>query len=138
MARVRRSDAFQVRPSPKDFTIRLRQRLNCGDIASQVRPFLVDFSKGTSRMRSQTVTVETGDGSFGTSLDAPVTTAPGDALAGLSTEPAAPRRFYGSVALDSKRLGRDAGRIAEEVVAHLAGIKGAQVRRKGALTSHFI
>ncbi len=37
-------------------------------------------------------------------------------------------RFYGSVALDSKRLGRDAGRIAEEVVAHLAGIKGARVR----------
>jgi hypothetical protein len=46
----------------------------------------------------------------------------------VSSVPAAPRRFYGSVALDSKRLGRDAGRIAEEVVSHLAGLKGAHIK----------
>lgn len=38
------------------------------------------------------------------------------------------RRFYGSVVLDSTRVGRDAGRIAEEVVAHLAALPGAEVR----------
>lgn len=38
------------------------------------------------------------------------------------------RRFYGSVALDSTRVGRDAGRIAEEVIAHLATLPGAEVR----------
>jgi hypothetical protein len=32
------------------------------------------------------------------------------------------------VRLDATRLGRDAGRIAEEVVSHLAGITGAEVR----------
>jgi hypothetical protein len=39
-----------------------------------------------------------------------------------------PRRYHGSVRLDTTRLGRDAGRIAEEVVAHLAGLQGAEVR----------
>jgi hypothetical protein len=38
-----------------------------------------------------------------------------------------PRRFHGSVKLDSTRAGRDAGRVAEEVIAHLAGLPGAQV-----------
>jgi predicted AAA+ superfamily ATPase len=39
-----------------------------------------------------------------------------------------PTRFHGSVQLDPTRVGRDAGRIAEEVIVHLAGIPGAQVR----------
>jgi predicted AAA+ superfamily ATPase len=37
------------------------------------------------------------------------------------------RRFHGSVDLDPARVGRDAGRIAEEVIAHLAGQLGAEV-----------
>jgi hypothetical protein len=37
------------------------------------------------------------------------------------------RRFHGTVSLDPARVGRDAGRIAEEVIAHLAGEPGAQV-----------
>ena len=38
-----------------------------------------------------------------------------------------PRRFHGSVTLDTARVGRDAGGIAEEVIAHLAGLVGAEV-----------
>ena len=38
-----------------------------------------------------------------------------------------PRRFHGTVRLDATRLGRDAGRVAEEVIAHLTGIVGARV-----------
>jgi len=38
------------------------------------------------------------------------------------------RRFHGSVALDSDRLGRDAGRIAEEVVQHLTTLGKARIR----------
>lgn len=34
------------------------------------------------------------------------------------------RRFYGVAAVDPERLGRDAGRIAEEVVAHLNALVG--------------
>jgi predicted AAA+ superfamily ATPase len=41
--------------------------------------------------------------------------------------PALPRRFHGTVRLDPTRVGRDAGRIAEEVVAHLAGQPGVEV-----------
>ncbi len=37
------------------------------------------------------------------------------------------RRFHGSVSLDPGRLGRDAGRIAEEIVQHLATQRDARV-----------
>jgi predicted AAA+ superfamily ATPase len=44
--------------------------------------------------------------------------------------PAAPKlsRFHGSVPVDPLRLGRDAARIAEEVVQHLTGLVGANVQ----------
>jgi predicted AAA+ superfamily ATPase len=38
-----------------------------------------------------------------------------------------PDRYYGTVTLDAARVGRDAGKIAEEVIAHLAGLVGAKV-----------
>ena len=47
-----------------------------------------------------------------------------------STKPSAvsmPKRFHGTVTLDPARVGRDAGRIAEEVVAHFAGLVGVKV-----------
>jgi len=37
------------------------------------------------------------------------------------------RRFHGTVTLDPARVGRDAGRIAEEVIAHLFAQDGSQV-----------
>lgn len=42
-------------------------------------------------------------------------------------KPRRPKRFHGTVVLDSTRAGRDASRVAEEVVAHLAGLPGAEV-----------
>ena len=39
-----------------------------------------------------------------------------------------PRRYHGSVQLDPTRVGRDAGQIAAEVIAHLSGLMGAKVR----------
>lgn len=38
-----------------------------------------------------------------------------------------PTRYHGSITLDAARVGRDAGQIAEEIIAHLAGLVGAQV-----------
>jgi hypothetical protein len=38
-----------------------------------------------------------------------------------------PRRFHGSVSLEPTRVGRDAGRIADEVISHLAGLVGSNV-----------
>jgi hypothetical protein len=40
---------------------------------------------------------------------------------------AKPKRFHGTVLLDATRVGRDAGRIAEEVIAHLDGLVHAKV-----------
>ncbi len=39
-----------------------------------------------------------------------------------------PKRFHGTVTLDSARVGRDASRIAEEVIAHLGSLVGAEVK----------
>ncbi|HRZ92480.1 MAG TPA: AAA+ family ATPase, partial [Candidatus Paceibacterota bacterium] len=41
--------------------------------------------------------------------------------------PVAPKRFHGTATLDPARVGRDAGRIADEVIAHVAGLLGAKV-----------
>ena len=42
--------------------------------------------------------------------------------------PRAPKRFHGSVSLDPARVGRDAGRIGDEVIAHLVGLVGSDVK----------
>jgi hypothetical protein len=39
-----------------------------------------------------------------------------------------PKRYYGTVQLNPERVGRDAGKIAEEVIAHLTGLVGANVK----------
>ena len=38
-----------------------------------------------------------------------------------------PTRFHGTATLDAERVGRDASRIADEVIAHLSGLVGAKV-----------
>ncbi|MCA9037991.1 MAG: hypothetical protein KDA91_22860, partial [Planctomycetaceae bacterium] len=44
----------------------------------------------------------------------------------VEPEQVKPTRFYGSVTLDATRLGRDAGRISEEILSHLASLQGAK------------
>lgn len=41
--------------------------------------------------------------------------------------PVKPRRFYGSVTLDATRLGRDAGKVGEEIIQHLSALVDAEV-----------
>ena len=38
------------------------------------------------------------------------------------------KRYHGSVPLDPTRVGRDASRVADEVIAHLGGLVGAKLR----------
>ena len=55
-------------------------------------------------------------------------TPPGATPASTSSPIAAPpRRFHGTVRLDATRVGRDASKIADEVIAHLAGQVGSEV-----------
>jgi len=49
-------------------------------------------------------------------------------VVGLPGPSVAPKRFHGTVSLDPTRLSRDAGRITEEIVAHLAGLVGSEVK----------
>ena len=58
------------------------------------------------------------------------TAAPGPDERPDEGEPATalPKRFHGSVSLDATRVGRDASRIADEVISHLTGLMGATVR----------
>jgi hypothetical protein len=60
----------------------------------------------------------------------------GDAGQGAVTKPdggrtapvaANPKRFHGTVILDPTRVGRDASRIADEVIVHLSGLVGTKV-----------
>jgi predicted AAA+ superfamily ATPase len=53
--------------------------------------------------------------------------APGGPTAGVPAAPL-PHRFHGTVQLDPARVGRDASRIADEVLAHLVGQVGADVK----------
>jgi len=66
----------------------------------------------------------------GGGASAPEGAAPGIVAAGgaASGPPPGPRRFHGTAILDATRVGRDAGRIADEVIAHLAGLVGSKVR----------
>ncbi|MBI2505469.1 MAG: AAA+ family ATPase, partial [Candidatus Latescibacteria bacterium] len=65
--------------------------------------------------------------------EARISSAPGPATSGGegSTAPAEaslPKRFHGTVELDPARVGRDASRIADEVLSHLSGLVGAKVK----------
>src|SRR6185437_12321087 len=49
-------------------------------------------------------------------------------VASMPKGPRTPKRFHGSVSLDPTRIGRDAGRIGDEVIAHLVGLMGSDVK----------
>ena len=55
-------------------------------------------------------------------------TAPPTAQPSGPVQPPKPKRYHGTVTLDPARVGRDAGRIADEVVTHLVGLVGSSVR----------
>jgi predicted AAA+ superfamily ATPase len=47
---------------------------------------------------------------------------------GVAPPPARPKRFHATVTLDATRVGRDASKVADEVITHLAGLVGAKVK----------
>jgi hypothetical protein len=53
---------------------------------------------------------------------------PGTGVSGPHAEISKPKRFHGTVSLDAARVGRDASRIAEEVISHLNGLVGSKVK----------
>jgi hypothetical protein len=94
-----------------------------------VKPEVAAAQFAVEQPESTTSGVSSGGGASASSLGV---TAPTDMRGGggavVPPRPPQYRRFHGSVALDPLRLGRDAARIAEEVVQHLTGLVGAEVR----------
>ncbi len=63
----------------------------------------------------------------GAVIDTVVATSSNEGSSSALSTPVAPKRFHGSVELDAERVSRDAGKIAEEVIAHRNGLLGARV-----------
>ncbi|WP_018989132.1 Swt1 family HEPN domain-containing protein [Aromatoleum toluclasticum] len=63
----------------------------------------------------------------GGGTDATTGTTGGGGATGAAPAAAKPTRFHGAITLDAARVGRDAGKIAEEVISHLAGLIGSNV-----------
>ena len=82
---------------------------------------------GSGAGEGPTATGAPGNGTTGPGSAGPATGPNGEPGASLPPVQAQPKRFHGSVTLDPTRVGRDAGKIAEEIIAHLAGMVGADV-----------
>jgi hypothetical protein len=52
----------------------------------------------------------------------------GSGLTATVSKKQTPRRYFGTVTLDSTRVGRDAGKIADEVISHLVALVGSKVK----------
>jgi predicted AAA+ superfamily ATPase len=87
------------------------------DQLSAAQPRQVEASQPTDEAIPGSVVVK----------EAGVTDQPLPAQAPAARAPAKPKRFHASVILNPTRVGRDAGQIAEEVIAHLAGLSSARV-----------
>ena len=130
-------DSFAFAESYDEETSRYRGLRHCAKVTiedAQSPQLLVRPEAALAQIEAETVpTPATGGG--GTSSPTGATgdgtgARTGSEATGKTEEspPAQPRRFHGSVLLDATRTGRDAGRIADEVISHLAGLVGSKVR----------
>ncbi len=103
----------QVPISESDSGLLVRPEIARKQQDAETRPATSETSAGTGG----TTTPGTNGGS--------TTTQTGSSQAPQSAP--APKRFHGTVTLDPTRVGRDASRIADEVIAHLSGLMGSTV-----------
>ncbi len=114
--------------------------LRCGEnalISPESRGLIVQSNIAAAQRETESTTH---GGARATGSVSPASAAPSglDGLSGItaatdnsttaSKSPQLPNHFYGTVEVDPRRLGRDAGRIAEEVVSHLLGLDGSSVK----------
>jgi predicted AAA+ superfamily ATPase len=107
--------------------------LRCGQLVNVTKDnmtgLLVRPDRATKQQEEDVVPVPGGNGGT-TPVGGTVDTPPGLGGTGPTgpTAPARPKRYYGTVVLDSTRVGRDASRVADEVISHLSGLIGAEVK----------
>jgi hypothetical protein len=94
-----------------------------GDTGLLVRP-----EHARQQINAEITPPPPGDGNPGTvTLPGPVPTPPPGPPPGPDAPPR-PKRFHATVTLDQERVGRDASKIADEVITHLVGLIGSSVR----------
>ena len=108
--------------------------LRCGQLVSVTKDnmtgLLVRPDRAVKQHEEDAVPVPGRDGGISPGSEGTAVTPPGPG----GTEPpgpavaARPKRYYGTVVLDSTRVGRDASRVADEVISHLSGLVGAKVK----------
>jgi hypothetical protein len=108
--------------------------LRCGEVVhiseQNLSGLLVRADVAEKQRQAETVPVTSGfaepaGGSLGVSATPTAAVGPTGASADRTRRP---KRFHGTVNLDPTRVGRDAGRIADEVISHLVGLVGSSVK----------
>ncbi len=96
------------------------------DVASHASGFLVKPERAQQQIQKETTAVRPGEpASPAVPGDAPASPAPAGTPVPAPAPAARPKRFHATVEIDPHRAGRDAGKIADEVLAHLVGLVGA-------------
>jgi predicted AAA+ superfamily ATPase len=110
--------------------------LRCGEdvylVDGETQGLLVKPDIACTQMDEEKSKQPVGGTPAGPSTGGEGTTTTEPAAGPTGTPPAPPaalklKRFHGTVTLDATRVGRDASRIADEVIAHLSGLVGAKV-----------
>lgn len=114
-----------VRVIVDDRTILVKPEAAAAQIAKDREAAAAAANQGNGDQGSATPASGNGTGTSGTGT----VTVPQPGTGRVTPPPAAPKlsRFHGSAHLDPLRMGRDASRIAEEVIQHLTGLVGAEV-----------
>ena len=99
---------------------------------SETPGLLVKSEIARKQLDAESVKPPIGGSPAGPTVGGEGTTGPVSGAGPTGTPPPAPaamqpKRFHGTVTLDATRVGRDASRIADEVIAHLSGLVGATV-----------
>ena len=105
-----------------------RALVSDGDPGLIVRPEVARRQMDSEVLTAQTDREETGAGNVQRPGEQMGMHEPASEEVAASTEQPKAKRYHGSVKLDPARVGRDASQIADEVIAHLAGLVGADVR----------
>ena len=80
---------------------------------------LVKSAVARKQIDAETAATPISTGASGKPVAGPPTSTP---TSTCPIEAPKPKRYHGTVSLDPARTGRDAGRIADEVIAHLVGL----------------
>ncbi len=130
-----RDESFAFADAFDEATGRYRG-LRCGGEVALIDPasdgLLVQPEAALEQQEAEQPAAASGEGIGGAETDAGASAAV-PAVEGSGPETTPPptveraRRFHGAVVLDTTRVGRDASQIADEVIAHLAGLVDAKV-----------